>query len=434
MLMGNLYKTAIADTTKQDRQIKPAKKNRLLFWGKLVGLVLVLSGLVIWAVPVLGKFFSVNRSVSAARLRTAVVTRGDLVSDLVADGQVTASSYPTLYAPAEGNVELKVRSGEKVAAGQVLALIDSPELRSRQRQEAFSLEGAEAELERLKIAIQDTERANRRDHELRKLRRDAAQRAFERAEKTNRLGLINEIELEKARDDLAIAKLEYEDGLAGAELNEEKARFEVRNQQAQVRRLRLALEELERIVTALELRAPVDGQVGNVLVDERERIAANQPILTVIDLSAFEIRVNIPENYADDIDTGLETVVTVEGRPYAGLLSHISPEVAGGVVGGTVVFGPDQVPELKQNQRVSVRILLESHPGVLKVRRGPFLENFGGSAVYVLEGDMARLRPIKIGALSLAEAQVVAGLAEGDTIILTDMSGYKNIKTILVRQ
>jgi len=430
----NAFRTSIADTTGQDRVITTRPRGAMKKWliPSLTLGSLIVAGLLFG--DDLQNLWQADRSISAERLRTAVVDRGDLVRDLVVEGQTLATSYPTLYAPAKGIVLATVRPGQRVTRGQVLATISSPELRSLQDQEAFSLAAAEADLERQKLAEREMRLDLERENQLRKLRYEAAKRALERTSRTHALGLVNQIDLEIAKDDVAITQLEYEGGLAGATLTLEKAGFEIRTLDARVRRQRLALEELQRQVTGLDIRAPVDGIVGNVQVSPSEHVALNQPLLTVIDLSAFEVQVTIPEAYVDNIAPGLEVLITLEGNTYRGSLDHISPEVESGTVVGTVNFADAEPAGLKQNQRVSARLLLESRDNVLKVRRGPFIENFGGRSVYVLEGDLAHLREIRVGALSLTEAEILSGLSEGDTIILTDMTQFENAPTILVRQ
>ncbi len=430
--MDAFPKTTITSTNGQDRIIPRASIRARLLPRYGIALVVVLVGAVwVWAKG--PAFWTASRSVPRAQLRTAVVTRGDLVRDFVVQGQVTASSFPTLYTSAEGYVALKVRPGQQVVKDQVLAAIDSPELLSRHRQAAFALEGAKAELERLRINAREVNLDHTRVSDLSKLTYEASKRALQRAQASHELGLINKADLEKAQDDVAIAKLEYEDGLAVAILKDEKVAFEVRNQEAQVRRSQLALEELERLVAGLQVRAPVDGLVGNVAVKESERVAVNQALLTVVDLSAFDVQVRIPEAYADNLTSGLAAQITLEGKDFSGVLAHISPEVNGGVVVATIAFAGQEPAGLRQNQRVSARILLETKNNVLKLKRGPFLEDFGGSAAYVLTDKSARFQKISVGAMSITEVEIVAGLVEGDTVILSELGRFKSAPTLLVQ-
>ena len=105
-----------------------------------------------------------------------------------------------------------------------------------------------------------------------------------------------------------------------------------------------------------------------------------------------------------------------------------------GQVQGTVKFRGGMPPGLRQSQRVSVRLIFEKRPGVLKVPRGPFLEGGGGRQAYVLADGLATLRPIRVGATSVSEVEIVEGLKEGDRSSSPDMEQFNGAKTVLVRR
>jgi HlyD family secretion protein len=108
-------------------------------------------------------------------------------------------------------------------------------------------------------------------------------------------------------------------------------------------------------------------------------------------------------------------------------------QYTGSLVAGRVVFGSDLPDGLKQNQRVSTRIVLSSKKGVLKARRGPFLEAGGGRKIYRVEGDLATQQAITVGATSITEVEIVSGLEEGDTIVISDTSRFQDAKSVLIR-
>ena len=70
---------------------------------------------------------------------------------------------------------------------------------------------------------------------------------------------------------------------------------------------------------------------------------------------------------------------------------------------------------------------------MLKVRRGPFLESGGGRVGYLIDGDLALRTDVVTGARSLTEIEVISGLGEGDTIIISDTSRFAGAETILLR-
>src|SRR5574337_992343 len=124
---------AIRDTSSQDRVIAPQvnRKRR----AAMIGGAVVVVALVAWIAPSAWRLFAAGRSVSASRLQIAAVERGPFVRDIAAEGSVVAAVSPTLYAAAPGAVTLKVHAGDAVTKGEVIAVIDSPELTNKLAQE-----------------------------------------------------------------------------------------------------------------------------------------------------------------------------------------------------------------------------------------------------------------------------------------------------------
>ena len=99
------------------------------------------------------------------------------------------------------------------------------------------------------------------------------------------------------------------------------------------------------------MKSPVDGIVGTLAVAERASVAQNAPLLTVVDLTAFEIEFQVPESYADDLGLGMDAEVTYAARKYAAKVSAVSPEVRQGQVTGRLRFSGETPQGLRQNQR-----------------------------------------------------------------------------------
>ena len=422
----------IQDTSATDVTVTRRGPKRSIVLAGVIGVLLVAAAALAW--PTINRWSGTDRSFERSRLRFAEVTRGTLVRDLAVSGRIVASSFPTLYSTAQGTVSLKVRAGDTVVRGQLLAQVDSPELAGALAQQASQLEAREADLDGQRITNQNTILTNQQDVDLKRLKQETAQREMGRSETAAADGLINQIDYAKAQDALAIATLEYEHSIQDARLRKETLAHTIRNAEKQLERQRLILDEAQRRVQELDVFSPVDGVVGSLSVNPEDNVQPNQQLMTVIDLSAFEIEIDIPENYADDISIGAEAEITYEGRVYGGVVSSVSPEVSGSLVEGRVLFG-DELPQgLKQNQRVSTRIILSAKEDVLKVRRGPYLEAGGGREIYLVEGDLATQKEITVGTTSITEVEIVSGLQEGDTIVISDTSRFQDAKSILLRK
>jgi len=174
----------------------------------------------------------------------------------------------------------------------------------------------------------------------------------------------------------------------------------------------------------------VTGIVGNLLVENKDAVAENQPLLTVVDLTAFEVELQVPDSYASSLQIGLDAEVSHQGHTYPATLVSISPEVINSQITAKVRFNGEVPDNMKQNQRVSARILLEGKPDVLMVERGPFLESSGGRYTYVVEDNLARKQRIEAGLVSVGNVEIVSGLKEGQTVVISSLTDFNDADVV----
>ena len=420
----------VASTMDRPVTTRGPSARRLLLWVALAALPLAGATFLFRSART---WLASETSASRTQLRSAVVVRGDLERDVSVQGRVVAAFHPTTFSPASGIVSLKVRAGDMAEKGQVLAVVASPEIDSRLKQEESTVQSLDSDLERQRILARQAILADEQRVDLAGVELEAARRAMRRAEKSRAEGIINTVEFERAEDDLRRADLALTHAQGDAALRRETLEFELKNRQLQVERQRMVVAEVRRQAGELSVRAPVAGLVSRLDVEDHDAVAPGQPLVSVVDLSAFEIEILVPESYADEIGPGTPAVVVVEGTDYPALVKTISPEVEASQVRGLVTFADTTPRGLRQSQRVSTRVILERRHDVLKVARGPFLEQGGGRQAYVVRGDAAELTPIEVGATSVAEVEILSGLMEGDRVIISDTTRFANAPSLYLR-
>ena len=155
-------------------------------------------------------------------------------------------------------------------------------------------------------------------------------------------------------------------------------------------------------------------------------------MLTVIDLSALEVELKVPESFARDLAVGMPAEIRGSGREFTGEVGAVSPEVVSGEVTARVRFTGDAPQGLRQNQRLSVRVLLDARDDVLMVARGPFLESGGGNSAYVVQGDIAERRVIHTGAASIDKVEVLDGLQVGERIVISGTDNFDGAQRVVI--
>ena len=421
----------IADTSAQDVVVKakPKSRQRLLIGGSVLAVIIVVWNLL----PSVQRWAGSSISVPRDRLRLAAVTRSDLVRDVSVQGRVVAAVSPSLFAPEAGTITLLVEAGASVEEGQPLALIDSPDLQNRLQQEQATLDSLSVEFDRQRIETKQKALDNRKNIDLTNVTLIAAERERRRAESGYKIEAISEIDFEKTKDDLETARLAHEHAVADAKLDDERLVFELKTRELQVGRQSMLVQDILRQVDELNMRSPVNGIVGNLMVDQKAAVSQNQIVMAVVDLTAFEIEAQVPESYADDLGLGMDAEVLVGNQRYPAVLVSVSPEIIQNQVTTRVRFADGMPSGLRQNQRLTTRILMEEKEEVLTLPRGQFLDSGGSRIAYVLDdNNVAHRRSIEIGARSLAAVEVAAGLEEGELVVISSIDQFRSADTVLV--
>jgi len=416
-------------TQSQDKTVAAPHSRRVLLkrYGYIAGAAFVLLVLIIWSARA---WLSSEKTISQDRMRTAVVTRGPFVRDVAATGLVVAAVSPTLFAEAPGTVIYKVRAGDAVNAGDVLGVVDSAALTNEYDRERATLASVDAALNRQTIEVRRQILKSSQDSDLAKVQITAAEREFKRAEDAWGIHVIPQRDFERARDDLETAKLNYAHAIETGGLEKDSLQLELRSQRLTRDAQSLKVVRLHDRVEALTLKSPVAGIVATLTQQERAQVAENAPLVTVVDLSALEIEFQVAESYANEIRPGMNAEVTLDGRKLIGTVAGISPDVRQSQVTGRVRF-TEQPKSLRQNQRASVRIVLDERNDVLKVGRSPFSDS-DTRFVYVVREDEAVRQPVEFGATAIGEIEIRNGLNVGDTVVLSDMREYKDAPSVLI--
>ncbi|MGH8113229.1 MAG: HlyD family secretion protein, partial [Rhodanobacteraceae bacterium] len=346
---------SIRDTSATDRIIENHVNRKKL--AILAGIGVVIVMLLVWLLPGAVRLFSAGASVSGSRLQIATVERGPFVRDIAADGRVVAAVSPTLYANAAGAVTLAVHAGDKVKKGQVLAVIASPELTNKLAQEQNNEDAMLVAYQQAKISANQQRATLQEAFENANINEKSAARDLQRYEQGFQKGAVSQLDVDRHHDALEKAQILLRHAKSNLGMDDSSLTLEIQAKKLAWERQKLLVADLERQVDDLNVRSPVDGQVGQLFIAQTATVPKDSKLLTVVDLSALEVQVNVPESFARDLAPGMPAVISGNGNEWKGAVSAISPEVVNGEVVARVRFEGNKPRDLRQNQRLSVRII-----------------------------------------------------------------------------
>lgn len=377
-----------------------------------------------------GFFQSIGQSASLVlprnQMQFATVQRGDLVRDIAVQGRIVAANAPTLYSQETGQVQLFKQPGEAVTLGDLLANITSPALQNDLQQQQAVLAGMQSEAERSVLAAREQQLDIEQVMNNAQVNLLAARRELQRANQSIEMGVIRALDFDIAKDNLTKAELEFDHAKRKVELAKDKLSFEQRSREQDIHRQQLVVDELQRKVAALNITAPVTGQLGNWLVEQQSHVLPGQALLTVIDLSQYEAELAVPESYARDLAAGQQVDVTIGNQQLSGAISTIAAEVRNNQVTARVRISEADSTQLRQSQRLTARVILEHKTNVLKIARGDFVSSGGGRQAYQVLDNQALRKNIELGALSVQWVEILSGATEGEQWVISNLSDFKD--------
>jgi HlyD family secretion protein len=268
---------------------------------------------------------------------------------------------------------------------------------------------------------------------------------------------VKALELESFRYELARNRLMFEkkliiqDDVRKSETDVARANIELRHldtllanaQEDLATRVEgLALEiailekDLERARERLERTSVTSDRAGIVTwVATSEGVAASEgeTVARVADLSAYRVDAVLSDVLARRLTVGLPAVVRSGDTRLPGRVHKILPTVQNGIVTFEVVLDEPNHPVLRPNLRVDVHSVTEQRTDTLRLRRGPLLNVDGRDWVFVVRDEQAIRTPVTIGLSNFEYYEITGGLAEGDEVIISDMSDYRNAKEVKLR-
>jgi RND family efflux transporter MFP subunit len=251
------------------------------------------------------------------------------------------------------------------------------------------------------------------------------------------LDLIQQVEagVAQAKASLENARLNRErnENLFGrgiaARRDLEDARTQAKVAEAAVRQTEATLALARLQLARTEVRAPLDGVVVKRLVSVGEQVdgTAAQPILEVAALGELELFGNVPALYLPHIHAGAQITARSEAFPdhdFQGRVVAVSPAVDASTNVGTVrIRFPNPGQSLKLGMFLTAQVALETHPQTLVVPpQAVYRDEKNQAVVYRLSGDTAEAVPVKLGLETSPQVELLSGVEEGETVILT--GGY----------
>ena len=323
------------------------------------------------------------------------------------NASLEAFEQTDLFAKVSGYLsDVRVDIGDHVKAGQVLSVIDIPEM-------GKELAEAKAQLESKRKA-RETALSEVEHHKADVTLQDAT---LKRQEVLFEGRAITDQTLDEVRAKTQIAKAD----LGVAEANQAFAA-------AQVELAAATVEKIKTLLGYAQIVAPFDGVVARRLVNRGDLVQAatntrTTPLFTVQRIDIMRVFCDVPEDDVTHLRLGDPALVKpagFEGQPYVGKVTRFSlrldPETRNM---RTEIDLPNPEERLYPGMYAQVSLDMNTHPNVMTLPAAAVGSDSGGNFVYTVTGDCITRVAVKIGLADNGNIEVTAGLADDTPVVAT---------------
>ena len=369
-----------------------------------------------WAGPALPSVPSESVLIDAVR-------RGAMIRQVSGPGVLVALEtrlIPSILPKAQVE-RLLIQPGTEVKPDSVLMRLNNPLIMQQYDEARLRLEVAAAELRALKNRLNDSMlnqesqvAAAKSSHEAAKLQ----------AEREGKLGhIVSELQYRKSVLMEQQLKTQLDVEVKRLRAMPELIDSELQAKSAQISLLQRQLDLQKKLADSLEVTAGIEGIVQEIRVREGQGVDQGEILALVGRQDELKAEIRIIESQAKEVVAGQNVVIDVGSGSETGTVTRIDPSVINGTVLVEVAFSGKAPKGARANLRVNATIEIERLEDVLYVNKPAQAQDNAIVKLFkVDDGGVATLATVQLGRTSSRVVEIVAGLAEGDRVILSDIA------------
>jgi len=331
-------------------------------------------------------------------------------------------------------VRIRVLPGAQVTPNIVILDLSDPQLEQEVLNAELGLKAAQADYKSLQATLQSTlmDKKTAAAQVSADYTQDQLQAQTDKA--LYDLGVISGLAYQKSKSTADQLTAQHQLSQQQLDVNEKAIQVQLASQQTRTDQAKALLDLYRKQQQALDVRSTISGTLAPLAtpVQVGEHVTAGTSVAEVVQSGKLKAALQIAETQARDLQLGLPAAIDTHNGVIPGHVTRIDPAVVNGTRTVDVALdGPlpaGAVPQLS----VDGTIDLERMNDVLYMGR-PALGNEDSTlSLFRIDpdGKGATRVPVKVGRASVSDIQVLEGLKEGDTVILSDMSRWDNVDRI----
>ncbi len=375
-------------------------------------------------------------NVDKQKLSIQSVTKGQFNDYVRISGQVQPINTIQLSAIEGGMVAQKlIEEGSEVHAGEVIVQLTNPML-------SLNILDSEAQLAEKQNFLRNTQVAM--EQEKLNLKKEKLQLDMDVERKRRKYQQYKQLYSENltSKEEYLQAQEDYQYAMDGRNLVVERQKQDSLYRGIQINQMEESLSNIRRNLTLvrqrvdnLNVKAPVDGQLGLLDVEIGQTVATGGRVGQISVLSDYKVEALIDEHYIDRVRTGLDATFERQDKNFALRVRKVYPEVREKQFKTDFIFEGERPDNIRAGQTYYINLQLGQPVDAILIPRGAFYQATGGQWIFVVTADGSRAikRKITIGRQNPNYYEVISGLEAGEKVITSSYDTYGDVQELILK-
>jgi len=370
-------------------------------------------------------------TVERSTVWTDTVKRGSMLRQVRGLGALVPSQDAVRLIPAETEatvVRIRMLAGSPVKADTLLVEMSNPQVEQAALDARLQLKAAEAAFQSLRVSLESDLMNQKAGAATVTSDYNQAHRQSDTDKALYDLGVISGLayKASKGKADELTTRHDLEG--QRLEINQKAVESKLAEQQARVAQMRALAELKQNQLNALRVRAGIVGILVDLPLQVGQHVAPGTMLAKVVQPEHLMATLKVAETQVRDVQIGQPASIDTHNGVIAGAAMRVDPASQNGTVTVDVKLTGELPKGARPELSVDGTIDLERLENTLYVGRPAFGQENSTISLFKLGGGSGEARrvPVKVGRASVNSIQIIEGLHEGDTVILSDMSRWDN--------
>lgn len=373
-------------------------------------------------------------SLSRNGLYIAPVDKGVIEITINASGRVIPLSEEIIVSPINSRIlEVYKNAGDSVQAGEPILKLELSSIETEHNQKLDEMEMKKSKLIQSQVKLDN----DISELEMKMQVKDMSLKQMETELKNEKyldsIGASTSDKVRQAALNYEVAKLELKQLKQQTENQKKNTAAELKVQQLELSIFEKSLSESARLLKDARILSPQKATLTYVNNQIGAQVAAGSQIAIVSDLTHFKVEAEMADGYAEKLSSGAKAVIKVGQLQLAGTVVNITPSVKNGVINFTVMLQDAGHSRLRSGLKTDVYVSHGIQEDALRIPNAAYYKGKGEHDLWVIKGNTAEKRKVKLGESSFEYVEVISGISLGEEVILSNMDQYRGSKTLKIK-